>query len=422
MKILYDIIAVFIFLFYFPIYLFRGKFHKGFLRRLGFLPKELQLDSPIWIHAVSVGEAMAMRALLNELRQHFPRKKFVISTVTPTGNKIAQSLAGPGDFVTYLPLDFSFIVDSVIRRIVPSLFIIVETEIWPNLISSLHRKRIPVIIVNGRVSDSSFKGYACIRFLLQPLLRKVSLFCVQSQRDAERLGQLGADAGKIKVTGNMKFDITDYTDFKTDYTDYRRKLGLQSEDKLWVAGSSHPGEEEIIIAAYKELLAEFPSLKLLIAPRHPQRALEVGGLVRSAGFDSIFLSGPSRDTRYAIRSTIFILDTIGELLNYYAIADIVFVGGSLVKKGGHNILEPLALERPVIFGPHMFNFREAAELFLKNQAALQVHNKKELCENMTRLLRQPEYGKALSKRAFSLLRQNRGSSAKTLQLVAGLIP
>ncbi len=219
MFILYNLIYFAFIIIYLPIYLFRRKFHVGFKMRFGILPRGLELNKPIWIHAVSVGEAMAVQNLVKELRIAYPDKRFFISTVTPTGNKIARSIAKETDFVSYFPLDLSFIIRSFVDKVKPSLFIITETEIWPNLISYLYKKNIPVIVVNGRISDHSFKGYLSIKFLLKPILNKINLFCAQAHQDGERLMQLGVLQDRIKITGNMKFDLQDYTDFKKDYVD-----------------------------------------------------------------------------------------------------------------------------------------------------------------------------------------------------------
>jgi 3-deoxy-D-manno-octulosonic-acid transferase len=410
MFILYNLAFLIFAIIWLPVYLFRGKFHKGFSARLGKLPANLNLDRPIWIHAVSVGEAASVAGLAEELRRLYPDKKFVISTVTATGNKIAKRIAKEGDLVTYLPLDLSWIVRSTIDRINPSIFIIAETEIWPNLIRYLRKKNIPVITVNGRISDKSFKGYLGIKLLIKPVLEKVSLFCVQSERDAERFKALGVAAEKVKVTGNMKFDIFGKVTVESGQ-DYRSMLRIKTDEKLLVAASTHPKEERIILDVYKELSTKFSGLRLLIAPRHPERAHEIFGLIKRSGFNSARISRiirePPKDRR-----TIFILDTIGQLLNFYSICDIVFVGGSLIKKGGHNILEPAALARPVIFGPNMFNFRDITELFLLNRAAIMVHNDLELTENIEGLLKDPAKAKELGEAGRRLIQQNQGATLK----------
>lgn len=421
MFILYDLIFLVVVIIYLPIYVCRRKLHRGLLLRFGILPKDLAIDRPIWIHAVSVGEAMAVKALAAELRAVYPDKRFVISTVTPTGNKIARGLAKDGDFVTYLPFDFSFIVKSVIDKINPSFFIIAETEIWPNLISYLHKKNIPISVVNGRISDSSYRGYHMVRFLLKPILDKISLFCVQTNSDAERFKGLGVPEEKIKITGNMKFDIEDCADSKKGYTDYRKRLDLEFSEKLLVAGSTHPGEEEIILNVYKDSLSEFPYLKLLIAPRHPERAQEIASLIRKFGFETRMISlSNSQTVRQSNSQTVFILDTMGQLINYYAIADIVFVGGSLIKKGGHNILEPASFAKPILFGPYMFNFRDIAELFLINQAAILVNNQEELKVKIKEFLGAPVETQQMGQRAKELILDNAGATKRNAQLIKKL--
>jgi 3-deoxy-D-manno-octulosonic-acid transferase len=420
MSILYDLIFLIFTLIYLPLYLFRRKIHAGLRMRLGILPGDLVLDRPIWVHAVSVGEAMAVRGLIEELRSAYPGKNFVISTVTATGNKIARGLARGKDLVTYLPFDFGFIVRSVIDRVNPAIFVIAETEIWPNLILYLYRKNIPVITVNGRVSDASFRGYLAIKILLKPILGKVSLFCVQTGRDAQRLLRLGVSGDKIKITGNMKFDIKVSSNMrrdpaeaeKKDDMDYRKKLSLESGARLLVAGSTHPREEEAVLGAYKGLLNEFAQLKLLLAPRHPERAKEIGGIVSGFGFRPVFLSAITAECPTCLSRPVFILDTVGELTSFYAIADIVFVGGSLIKKGGHNILEPASLGKPVLFGPYMFNFRDIADLFLTNRAALLVKNQDELKSNITYLLNSPSEAAEMGKRGYELILKNQGASRR----------
>ncbi|MCX5706306.1 MAG: 3-deoxy-D-manno-octulosonic acid transferase [Candidatus Omnitrophica bacterium] len=414
MLIIYDLIFLIFVIIYLPVYLFKGKFHRGFLSRLGILPSGLKLNHPIWVHAVSVGEAVAMRGLVEGLRKKYPDKKIVISTVTATGNKIAKAIAQEGDLVTYLPLDFSFIVRRVIDKIKPVVFIIAETEIWPNLINCLYKQNIPVITVNARISDASFKGYLFIRLLIKPILRKVTLFCAQTERDKERLMALGVDEARIKVTGNMKFDALS----KKGSGDCRNYLGLNQQDKLLAAGSTHAQEEEVILSVYRELLKNFPNLSLLIAPRHPARAVEIVKLTEKFGFKPQRISLLNSGTGKRVNGqTVFILDTIGELTNYYAASDIVFVGGSLVKTGGHNILEPASLGKPVLFGPYMFNFRDIAELFLKDKAAIRVYNRQELKEKISELLNNPDQILQLALKARELIFKNQGATAKNIELI-----
>lgn len=424
MFILYDLIFLIVAVVYLPLYLLKRKLHRGCLLRLGLLPKDLWLDNPLWVHAVSVGEATAIRGLISELKVVYPHKKFVISTVTPTGNKIAKSIAAENDFVTYLPFDFSFIVRRVIDTVNPCCFIIAETEIWPNLISYLNKKNIPVVIVNGRISDSSFRGYKAIKFLLKAVLNKINLFCVQTQSDALRLSHLGVSNDKIHVTGNMKFDNIDYADkIITEGLDKSRVLlNLGVKEKLWVAGSTHPGEEKIILAVYKSMLKEFPELRLLIAPRHPERSAQVERLIAAEGFAVFRISKLEEGASLGSKAgTVFILDTVGRLLSFYAIASIVFVGGSLIKKGGHNILEPAALGKPIMFGPYMFNFRDIADLFLKFQAAVLVSGAVELEGKLRYLLNNPGKAEDFSRRAREVTQEQRGATQKNLQYLKKLL-
>jgi len=415
MTILYDIIFFCIAVCYLPVYAVRRKFHPGFLTRLGVLPKSLQLDNPIWIHAVSVGEAMAIRGLYETLKTRFPDKKFVISTVTPTGNTVVRHFVKSGDFVCYLPLDISAIVRRVIERIRPSIVVIAETEFWPNIISYLHRKNIPIVAVNGRISDRSFKGYLFSKILVRPILRKISLFCVQTATDYQRLRRLGVDEARLVITGNMKFDkIAVNPPVSTGIT--RESLRIAGDAKVLLAGSTHPGEEEIILKAYAVLGSAFPSLRLILAPRHPERAAEVARKVTRYGFEPVAIS--SRDCMAGSpgRKKIFIIDTIGQLLAFYALSDIVFVGGSLVRKGGHNILEPALLGKPVLFGPYTFNFRDITEEFLKHRAAVLVHNGQELASCVADLLRNQTSAAQLTLNAQSIMKQLRGATERNAEL------
>jgi 3-deoxy-D-manno-octulosonic-acid transferase len=419
MFIIYNLVFLLFALVNLPVYLFKGKFHKGFSARFGKLPKSLKLDRPIWVHAVSVGEAASVAGLITELRSRYPKKSFVITTVTPTGNKIAQKIAKDTDLVTYLPFDLSWIVGSVINRINPSLFIIAETELWPNLIRCLYKKNVPIVTVNGRISDKSFKGYLGISFLLKPTLERIRMFCVQTDVDALRFKAIGVLANKIKVTGNMKFDIAPKASSQPAGSS-RSLLRLKSHEKLLIAASTHPGEEKIILEAYKGICAAMPEVRLLIAPRHPERSHEIFGIIKKAGWGSMRVSRVGIDDLKP-GSPVFILDTIGQLLNFYNIADVVFVGGSLIKKGGHNILEPAAFAKPIIFGPYMFNFRDITDLFLKHHAAVMVNDAQELQANIELLLKDHQRSKELGEAAQKLIWQNQGATLRNAREIGLLL-
>jgi len=415
MSIIYDIIFFLFILVQFPVYLFKGKLKKDFLPRFGFLPEHTELDRPIWIHAVSVGEAQAVKKLLEGLKSAYPGKKFVISTVTVTGNKVVRGYCSQDDFVTYLPLDLSFIVGSVVRKIDPCLFIMVETEIWPNIICALNKKKIPIIMVNGRISEASLKGYKLIRPFLKPVLDKISLCCVQSESDAGRFESIGMSREKIRVTRNMKFDASIAGQGAQLLRD---KLKLKKSDKLLVCGSTHKGEEKMILDAYKKLLNDFIDLRLLIAPRHPERSRSIRELVLQSGFDAREISGLKQDEPAG--REIFILDTIGQLLGFYSIADIVFIGGSLVNKGGHNILEPASFRKPVVFGPFMSNFRDIAGLFLSNNAGIMLRNRLELEPAIRSLLNHPQEAALLGDRGNRLIDSNKGATLRNIEAIKNI--
>jgi len=420
MFIIYDLIFLLIMLVYLPGYWLKGKFHAGFFSRFGNPPQGIALDQPIWIHAVSVGEVVSIKGLLDGLRRKYPRKKFVITTVTPSGNKIARQLAGAGDLVTYLPFDFSFMVSCFVKQIDPCILVLAETEIWPNLIRCLNKRGIPMVVVNARISDRSLKGYLILKFLVKPILNKINLFCCQADADVARLARLGVDPQKIQLTGNMKFDACPAGEPADQ--DYRKKISLNPADKLLVCGSTHPGEEEIILRVFKKLQNNFPGFRLLLAPRHPERSGQVAELVRSAGFLPLRISQIYSGIQHPTPNTVFILDTIGQLMHYYAIAQIVFVGGSLVKKGGHNILEPAALAKPVIFGPQMYNFRDIAGLFIAHRAAIMVNDGKKLESELRNILDDQARAEELGRKARELIGKNTGATLKNIALISRLCP
>lgn len=418
MFLIYDLIFLIIALIYLPVYLFKGKFHRGMIRRLGILPEDLKLNHPIWVHAVSVGEVNTIKRLLDKLRQAYPDKNFVISTVTQTGNIIAHSIAAEGDFVTYLPFDLSFIVKKAVRVINPCLFVIAETEIWPNLITCMHNNSVPIITVNARISDSSFKGYLLVKFLVKKILNQIDILSVQTQEDAGRLLRLGVDKDKIKVTGNMKFDAVGLSESSRDY---RKLLGLKNNEIFFIAASTHPKEEEIIIEAYKKLRYEYKGLRLLVAPRHPERAKEIEGIIKKSGLSFIRFPGATFPKNDIYGSPVFILDTVGVLSGLYNAADIVFVGKSLIPGGGQNILEPAYFAKPVLFGPHMFNFRKISEMFINENAAIAVKNSYELKLKIKKLLDQPNLAKQVANRARELVLRNQGATSLSLELIKQLL-
>ncbi|MCK4860177.1 MAG: 3-deoxy-D-manno-octulosonic acid transferase [Candidatus Omnitrophica bacterium] len=383
--------------------------------RLGFFPSFLiqKIKKPtIWLHAVSVGEIISANSLLDNIRAKYPQHQLIISTITATGNEVARQIAGDKDLVIYLPYDLSFIVNRVIKRFSPLLFIILETEIWPNLINVLANRKIPLLIVNGRISQSSFKKYQRVKFLLSPLLQKVSSYCMQTKEDVQRIISLGAPDEKVKVSGNMKFDL------QVSVSRYKKSdLGLKEQDILFIAASTHPGEEEIILEVYKGIDAR--KLRLLIAPRHIERAGEIGRLIQREKLTSQRFSNLNKTPQSATSNPqpVLLLDSVGELKSLLSIADIVFVGGSLIKKGGHNVLEPAFFGKPILFGRYMFNFKEIASLFLQGEGAMSVNDPDELKKAICDLLDDNKKRNELGRRAKQILEQNRGATQRNMEVI-----
>lgn len=441
MFLLYDVIVIIFTLCYLPRFLLKRKFHRGFLTRVGFYPKEVidasKTKRNIWLQAVSVGEMIASISLLDCLRREYAGHTLVISTTTPTGNQIARKRADKRDVVIYFPLDMRWVVNRAIDQINPTLFLMIETEIWPNMISQLSKKRIPIVLVNGRISAPSFRGYKRMRLLMKPILKKIDLFCMQTHTDASRILSLGAPADRVVVTGNMKFDVgTPAATAKS--TDFRTLLRITDTEQLFVAGSTHRGEEETLLKVYRKLVEEYPRLRLLIAPRHIERTEEIERLIVTYQLESVRVSQLNRiTTRYSILDTrkafknehpessiqrpVFILDTIGQLSSMYSVAALVFVGGSLVRHGGQNLIEPAFHAKPILFGPYCFNFQDIVEEFLMSHAAILVRNGEELEKASRRLLDHSDERGALGERAKEVAEKNRGATERTVKLIKGLL-
>jgi 3-deoxy-D-manno-octulosonic-acid transferase len=415
---LYNIFFIIFSVLYLPYFIAKGKW-RGFSRqRFGVFPEEFlaRIKGPgtIWLHAVSVGEVIASLPLYDELRRNYPSAKIIVSTVTPTGNHIARERF-KGAAVIYLPLDISYITDKVAGIIKPKVLLIAETEIWPNLISSVKKSGAKIVIFNGRVSRNSFKNYSAVRTMLGKILRKIDLFLMQSQADAERIIYLGAPESKVKVSGNLKFDAALSGGRADEREGFRKKLGLSPDESLLIAGSTHPGEEDIILGCYKQLAREFPRLRLLIAPRHAERSPAVAGCTKSAGFKPRSVS--KSDHSPSKSEEVYVLDVMGILARLYSAGDIIFMGGSLIKKGGQNPLEAAYYSKAVLFGPHMHNFEGIAGSLLSAKAAMRVADKADLIKSVRMLLHNPGGLRAMGEKARLVLEANAGVAEKDLELI-----
>ncbi len=412
-----------------PYFLYQALRHNKYVgslgQRLGYLPVSFNLDAEasIWIHAVSVGEVLSARPLISELRIRYPSFRIFLSTTTMSGQQIARRSVSDVDAVFYFPLDWTFTVRRTLDRVQPRLFVMVETEIWPNLLRECRRRGIKTMIVNGRISHRSFPRYRLVRPFFRRVLADVDRFCVQGEEAARRLVALGADPAHVTRTGSLKFDSLGTAALPgRGPARVLRFFRISPNRQVLVAGSTMKGEEEAVIRAFNRVrtTAAGANALLIVAARHPERFAEVERLCRHEGLSTVRRSELPIDSEP--RADAVILDTIGELAQLYQIATAVFVGGSLVPAGGHNILEPALYGKPILFGPHMDNFGEIAETFLTNSAAIQVGSDRELEDTVVSLMGDPVRRARLGAAARALLDANRGAKDRTLAVIAGLLP
>ena len=365
-----------------------GGYPPGFFRNIQGL-------AVFWVHAASVGEVMMSRLFVQSLRMRYPEACIVFSTVTPTGQAAAREHLGHfADLFIYFPFDFFWVVPSVVQKISPSLFVFMETEIWPNCLKSLHAMGTPVVLANGRISNSSFPRYKKLRPFLSQVFKSVSFFLMQSESDVERIVALGAPPARVKHTGNMKYDQAVSVEAQGEKTrsPTLADLALPQKTTLMIAGSTRPGEEAEVLEAYEILLAAIPALALMIAPRHLNRLSEVEKLLSERGYVSLRKSRITgqKASGDSVPAPVILLDTLGELARFYPLGTYIFVGGSLADFGGHNPLEPAAGRKPVFFGPHMENFEEIAKQLTAAGGGIQVGDGKTLGKEMLRLAQNPE--------------------------------
>jgi 3-deoxy-D-manno-octulosonic-acid transferase len=412
-----------------PYFLYQALRHNKYVgslgQRLGYLPVSFNLDADasIWIHAVSVGEVLSARPLISELRRRYPSCRVFLSTTTLTGQQIARRRVPDLDAVFYFPFDWTFTVRRTLALVRPRLFVMMETEIWPNLLRECRRRGVKTMMVNGRISHRSFPRYRLVRPFFRRVLADVDRFCVQGEETAGRLAALGADPARITQTGSLKFDSLDMALLPgRGAARVLRSFRMSRHRPVLVAGSTMKGEEEAVIRAFNRVrtTAAGTNALLVVAARHPERFAEVERLCRQEGLSTVRRSDLPIDAEP--RADAVILDTIGELAQLYQIATAVFVGGSLVPAGGHNILEPALYGKPIVFGPHMENFGEIAETFLANGAAIQIRTDRELEDTVVSLMSDPVRRARLGAAARALVEANRGAKDRTLAVIADLLP
>jgi len=432
MWILYNVLFAVLFAVALPKYLVRmlrrGGYGKGFMQRLGVYGREVPsgpgAEGRLWFHAVSVGEIYVAMRFMREIRAREPGAVFVLTTNTSTAHRIAEKDLPPGDILVYTPVDFPFAVKRFLRRFRPAGLLLVECELWPNMIRLAAARGIPVALLNGRISDSSYRGYRLLRAVFRPVLKGIRVLLVQGKEERRRLTELGACPERIVVTGSAKYDgVTRDPEAEANVGRLLARCGMGAGRRVLVAGSTWPGEEAAMLRVLAGLRQRIPELGLVIVPRHVERADEVEKEIARAGFICVrrsSLKGDSAETGAA--ADVLLVDTTGELRHYYPFAEAVFVGKSLTNHGGQNIIEACFSGRPVVVGPHMENFPVITRDFLDAGGIVQVRDDPGLAAEMARLLESSALAGSVGRNAVEVIRKRAGSVARGIGELAARIP
>jgi len=370
----------------------------------------------IWLHAVSVGEAIAARPLLQALREAYTDHCLLVSVSTETGLAVLNKFSEP-DLCIYFPFDFLPAVQASLGSINPRLIIIMETEIWPNFIYEAARRNIPLYLVNGRISDRSFRRYRIFRHFFRESLDRFTALCMQTETDSERIVHIGAPKERTFTCGNLKYDIPWGQVSYEERSSLRREYGIPERRLVLVAASTHPGEEELLLPIWRQLAEKRNDLQLVLAPRHPERAADLAALLEKHGLACRRRTSLTGNAMLA-PGQVLLLDTVGELMRLYALCDLTFVGGSMVPTGGHNLLEPASRGIPMVFGPHMANFREIAAITLHYGAGVQVNCAEELATALREFLKSPELRQVIGNNGLKMLRDKGGATGRIMEQLA----
>jgi 3-deoxy-D-manno-octulosonic-acid transferase len=401
----------------------RARVFKALRLRGGSVPLRQGSTPAVLIHAVSLGEINATRSLVARLRELRPGLQFIMTTTTDTGFARGQQLYGDRADVILAryPLDFSRSVARFLDATRPSAVVLMELEVWPNFVKHCSRRGIPVLLVNGRLSRGSFRNYRLARLFVAPTFRRLSAVGAQDQTHAARFVSLGASADRVSVTGTMKFDTATVADRADGDAALAQAMGLGQDEALWVCGSTGPGEEQIVLGAYRKLLSSHPALRLAIIPRHPERFEEVATMVEQSGFGVLRRSNPQSKSHSPESRPVLLGDTMGELRKFYSLATVVFVGRSLVDLGsrqhGSDMIEPAALGKPVIVGPHTHNFADAMARFLAAGAMVQLKDESQLADAVGRIVESPQESQRLGRLAQEVVRKSQGATERHAQMV-----
>ena len=400
--------------------LFKRKFREGLGQRLFGISKRVEQGLPsgrrIWVHAVSVGEVLAISGLVQELAQRIPAYSIVISTTTKTGQQLARERFG-AERCFYFPFDLPWSVATTLRRVAPAMLVLAESELWPNVLTLCHRRNMPVVIVNARVSDRSLPRYLKLRTLWRPFLQLLTLVFSQTKHDAERLKQIGVPAERIRVGGNLKFDVRPPGNVAITAL---LKQHLAAGAPLVVCGSTLDGEEAMLLAAWPEILGCVPQAVMLLAPRHPERFDAVASLLAASSHASVRRSSWMRRPEGIAAGSVFLLDSIGELASIYSLARVAFVGGSLVAAGGHNPLEPAQFGAAIVMGPHYENFRAIANLLIENDA-MEIVERSNLAPSFLELLLNEKDVTEMGRSAKRICEQHAGATTRCADAIIGLL-
>ncbi|HGS4885675.1 TPA: lipid IV(A) 3-deoxy-D-manno-octulosonic acid transferase [Vibrio parahaemolyticus] len=391
----------------------KPKFGSRWKEHFGITPKLKSNDKPIWIHAVSVGESIAATPLIKALKEQNPEQSILVTTTTSTG---AEQIAKLGDLVEhrYMPIDFGFAIKGFLKAVQPKQMLIIETELWPNTLHNVHKAGIPITVVNARLSEKSCHNYAKIQLLFNQLHPCLTQVLCQTASDAEHFERLGVEKKKLSVTGSIKFDIQISEQVKQQGQQLRSQLG--NDRPIWIAASTHKGEDELVLDAHRQVLKSHPNALLVLVPRHPERFDDVFTLCQHQGFKTV-----RRTSTHAVETNtqVYLGDTMGEMLVLIGAADICFMGGSLIgdKVGGHNVLEPTALGLPIINGPSYFNFKEIVETLVSTEALVLLHDSHHLGTTILNLLNSPQQCEQMGSHSNEFMKHNQGALSLTVSLL-----
>jgi len=424
MRIILDLVYLLVAAAYSPVVIYRAVRHKryrtGWDQRFGKITRRSPTKKCIWLHAVSVGEVNAAKTIIKELENKFGDFEIVFSTTTDTGFARATNLFGENHQVFYFPFDFSWTMRRAFRNIRPAICLLMELEVWPNFVQIAQQLNVPVIVVNGRISDKSYPAYKRIKPIAKKFFSKISLILAQTEQYAQRFIELGCPDEKVIVTGSLKYDTAQIAD-KVEGADLLAAQININDERLWVAGATGNDEEKILLDVYQNLKQQnhFSDLRLAIVPRKPERFDEVAQLIERRGFPLIRYSRIKNNTAPppANNQVVILGDTMGDLRKFYSLATIIFVGRSLVPMGGSDMAEAAALGKCTIFGPHAFNFKQTVDALLTDIGAIMVKDKQELLQTMQKCLSEPDFAQEIAKNGQEVIRKNQGATAKSIDQI-----